>query len=654
MNKKIVLDFEANFDKFKSSMRSSMDEVTKYNDKFLNQTTSSGSGSDSSRISAERERLNRVKQQQEVEREKFYSKYSTQDEYKYRGKALTNPFEKKAQQEFKAGEAKFRESDAAIKKQEDALNKNSETIKQENVDASIRHREYRSLSDKELKASAEELRLKSKEALEGGDVDKAEAMQKEMQSVQAAKKWRDSINGKEGGEESQQMKFMRQTARNMFMSEVLGSGSQILGHGTHLIPQLAQTGYQGFSAAQASGIGMAGSIASGGAIAAITGLVKLFSGGEDLLKAQNKVGGVVDKSKFGDFTGMESVGIGGPADQEMMMERAKNLARETGYGKNLANRTKQQYLLERGMGLSGGDTKAFTEFEGTKGNNLGAGEGTLMFTKMLEKLNTGITLGDNSGAGKDLARLPKYLEKLLLINERTFSVTGELSRSVSKQNMAFLGGAIGLGGIFKNEQNASKLIQGVQQSFQNPGDELLKFHNIRAIREKHPEMTPQQVIEMTENMNESGIFNARYQNLKKTHGGRIPNKGTAEWSTFVSEFQTQNQMGSSTEARKAIEAIEANKGMASGSMIKGFMGKGEGASKAEGNLTSMANGLTTEVEKMGSKIGNVIADLSKSVRSLVSTIDNFTGNKTPKTEEEINSNELKYGPDGIEGTDDDL
>lgn len=609
MNKKITLDFEANFSDFKTKMKQTFDEVQKTNEKFLGRdNVNSGSMSDSQRNRHERERLSQSK-------EKFLSEYNDKEKVGN----FKNPFSQRAQDFYKQ-EKEFDKNDAALKE-------NSEAIKKQNIDESIRYREYRSMSDKELKQRADELRIVAKKSLGEGDTDKAEAAVGELQSVQAAKKWKDKIGEKEGKEdENSQTKFMRQTARNLFLNDMMSSGTQILGHGTGMVGQVAHTGFQGYSAAQGAGFSSSGSWATGGALAAVSAIIKLFSSGEDMLKAQNKVGGVVDKDRVGTFGGMKEVGIGGPADREAMLERAKSLARETGYGGNLAKRTREQYMLQRGMGLESGDLHAFTNFEGTKGNNLGAGEGTLMFTKMLQHLDTGITLGDSSGAGKDLARLPKYLEKLLIVNERTFQVTGELSKSASKTNMAFLGGAIGLGGIFKNEKNASELTSGIQSSFANPGDDLMKFQNINAIRQTRGNLSPSEIIKLSENMTDTSVVNTRYKNLKNNYGNnRFTGQGEAN---FISDVQKQNGISSFTKAEQFVKEMDQNGGMASKKMLDKFIKPG---GDSESILAKEAGKLTTGVEKLGSQLGNVITDLALAVRNLTTQIADFFGHKEPTT-----------------------
>jgi hypothetical protein len=617
MNKTIVLDFEANFDSFKKRMQSAYEEVSKFNERYLGKDTTNTSSM--SEIQRQRHEEQRSKQA----REKFESKFSSQERADFKS-GNANPFSQKFQ-DFKQGEKQFSDNSQRLKE-------NSEAINKQNQENNSRHREYRSLTEKQLREVQEQYKKKAIQAKNVGDYESADRYNEERVRAKSAEDWHKQV---EGTYKTPEERFQRQFAQNLFAGKVLGSAAEAMGGGgASDALHIAQGGMNTFAAARASGMSKGASAGMGVFDMIATTLLKGVTSGEKLGETVNQLSGALGKGNMlkslDSFTGAKSMGVGiaGVDELEKALNEMVEMSGRTRTGYDITERFLDEKVLQKTMGIGKDNTfdsyvtgeKSFTGKE-----QMDSLSGTYMFAKMLEKLETGITLGDDRGVGKDLSQLPKYMSKLTSMQEKTLNIKGEVSSADSMNNMKFMNSVMGLGGIFKDSDNAGDLVSGMQQSFSNASDPLHKFKNVRAARQVLGQnaSSTQVAMQMEDMSNPQGvqIINQFIKNLKQEYGGYADTD--AGQLSILRDVQGAFNISSLSKSKQLLDAYDANGGLKVGdvSEMDQYSKDTKGFKHAvEKQLVSSLDGLKSELGGFGKMLSESMTDLAKGLGELTGAL----------------------------------
>lgn len=460
----------------------------------------------------------------DVEREtrNFKSKYSQQDVEQARRRvehdSNVNPYTTGGRRLADDRDKKIVREDEHIRQ----LNKNLEEARKQqstrNLQERRRHDEYRSMTSKQLEFEQKKIQKDLAGAEKSGDGDTAGKRARDLRAIQRER----SLRGTMG---SAQDDTVRRLGSHIFMNQLMGG--LMTGRMGEYYGGTLRAGMSGFSMARTGGKGIGGSLVAGGVTAAIAGIIKLFSVGEELtrtyMQGMRKIGSLdihreqfdLNKSQF------LSMGISRKGYSEMISPFLQNTL-YTGSSSQVGAEIMKQQRIERVLGISSSQLGGLYTGGGFGDDRVDVEKTTFGLAKFLESRGiAGIKTGIGPGGkitDRNLVRLPEYLQKLIDINENIFRVTGEKSEEQQKEAMRMFGAALGMGGIFERSETASELIQGIRKSFSQPSSPLHEFYNIQAFRQVSGRTDLHTMRLGMENMTDPRVVNQSVSNLRNMFG----------------------------------------------------------------------------------------------------------------------------------------
>lgn len=480
-----------------------------------------------------------------------------------------------------------------------------------------RHNEWSQLTKKELDAKTKEIEEKMRKTT---DPDELEELKRDQQAIRRIK------NDKEGPEDKRGLTdFIKRLTGLHFLAQ----GAQQIGNTV------------GNTTGEAVGVGMNG-LQAGALLAVPTialGVIgmmlkkgKELETARDGLNTFNANGNVKD---FGKSEKYENVGF----DQIEFINLAAQVAKSRGSGEDLEERTRQQIMLRKGLGLDDGELSGLNSMA-----HVGVENPTEAITKLLGVLSRSALV--NLSADKfDVSALPHYLEKLVQLDQRSIEKTGRANNS---KNADLLGTVMGMGGIFKDFRTAGSTVNSLQEQFSSQ-EPVKRYYNQQAILKAHPEMEGNMVAVKREMENPDAKSTAAMINSTRERSEVIVGKYTGKGGViddFILQNLQDNGLGTYT---KAFEYMQ-NGGKMSAQMAGNAGVDLEGRSiKNTGTFDHIEAGLVNKIAQPGQGMieafnkafeimrgGADLSDIVDAVKGIDSSgkpsgLSNFLQNKGSKT-----------------------
>ena len=460
----------------------------------------------------------------DVEREtrSFKSKYSQQDVEQARRRvehdSSVNPFTTGGRRLADDRDKKIVREDEHIRQ----LNKNLEEAQKQqsarNLQERRRHDEYRSMTSKQLEFEQKKIQRDLAGAEKSGDGEAAGNRARELRAIQRER----SVRGAMG---SAQDDTVRRLGSHIFMNQLMGG--LMTGRMGEYYGGTARAGMAGFSMARTGGSGVGGALLAGGITAAIAGIIKLFSVGEELtrtyMQGMRKIGSLdIHREQF-DLNKSEflSMGISRKGYSEMISPFLQNTL-YTGSSSQMGAEIMKQQRVERVLGISSSQLGGLYTGGGFGDDRVDVEKTTAGLARFLESRGVaGIKTGIGPGGqitDRNLVRLPEYLQKLIDINENIYRITGEKSEEQFLEGSRMFGSAVGMGGIFERADVAGELIQGIRKGFAQPSSPLHEFYNIQAFRQVSGRTDLHSMKLGMENMTDPRVANQMVSNMRNMFG----------------------------------------------------------------------------------------------------------------------------------------
>lgn len=615
-NKKFVIDFDLDDKNYRQKLEKLMGEASKMGDKMSGSSGFASLGqSDNMAFQTMRMR--------EMERQ-FYSQHSRAQVELSKRRVQAGPYSGLAS----AQDYQIVKQAQEFEKFNKVMDESQKWNKMAFFEERNRHREYRSISTRQLELDTRKLRNEAMKDDRAGKYDDADRKRKDAAAMEQI------VNERKGKEADPMSRVMRQFGTHYFMNQALGSMPALLDHGGQYTASGARAGLNAYSSARMAGMGAKGAGVIGLVIAALDPIV-------------NALGDINKNNK--ELMRLTSVAGQGGTEAEMQKRHLKNwdsgfgqrykdlgmeekdamagmqeYAKSGVYGgtsyKGLLKGAYEETTIERAMGISTELQQQYarTGLYGDRQDNATAFE---QYSRFLESKGAGnIKVGiDKMGeiGDRNVARVPEYLKRLVELNESMIKITGEKSKEQQDSAMKFMGSIIGLGGIFKESDTASETAQGVRSAFANPKDALHQYKNVRAYRMATGNTGVVGMMEAFENMDNPKVINQMISNLAGERGikGQIGTEAGYNEQAFIKDLQQMTGLSSQTKARKMYNQWQASGGLREEDMSKFVEGDpGE-------RMAVAAEKLSTDLEKSGASITKFIQDFTK---PLLDGITSFT------------------------------
>jgi hypothetical protein len=343
-------------------------------------------------------------------------------------------------------------------------------LKLQDVQQRSRHNEWVTLTRKELDVKAKEIDAALSKEI---DSDKLEELKADRVKI------RELQNGK-GQEEkkSDPLESLRQAAIWGYM----GRGAQTIGNAVgDTTGQAVGIANNSVGAMAAEGFNIPGAALAGGAVAGLGIIGLMLQKGKELEQARDQLSGMSGYGREKDFGRTDQATSLG-YDQAEFITQAGIVAKSRGSANNLYGNTIKQIEMRKGLGLDDGDLGGLNSM-----STVGVNNTEHAVEKLLGVLSRSALV--NLSAEKfDVSSLPHYLERLTQLNQRSIEKTGRANNDTNTDIMATIMGIGGGKGIFSDYRTAGSAIQGLQEGFNNPGDDARKYYNSQAIAAAHPGM----------------------------------------------------------------------------------------------------------------------------------------------------------------------
>ena len=389
-----------------------------------------------------------------------------------------------------------------------------------------RHREFRSLSTRQLEVDTRKLRRSATKDEKGGKFDDADRKRRDVSAMETI------INQRKGG--NPQSRAMKQFGQNYFLSQMAGGITPLFGRGGGYAQGAGRMGMNAYGALRAGGQGKGMAIGGGIAAMLLGPLIKSFKDVKDAQKAVAGAGSFVGSgtgdgmaSRFNnnmDHYSGQMTGMG--LDRVDLAKGMGSFAKTGIYGgtsqEGLMHGVMAEHATEKALGLSSQIQQSYAK-TGMYGDRQDNESALLGFSRFLESKGIGdVKVGiapDGTVGDRNLTRVPEYLKRLVELNDQMFKVTGDKSKSQQNAAQNFMGSILGLGGIFsKTGDMAGETASGIRNSFANPKDALAQYKNIRAYRQGTGKTGVVGMMEAFENMDDPRVINQLMKSMAGERG----------------------------------------------------------------------------------------------------------------------------------------
>lgn len=476
-NKKFVIDFDLD----DRSYREKLDNLIRASNKLNTGSGASGSGASSGLGSSDRLAVERMRMEEAQSR--FNSQYSASERSVASARVNAGPFEGGASQR-----------DHKIHSQSVVFDEMSKNLKEgQKLQRSIffedrkRHREYRSLSTRQLEVSRRTLRRQATKDEKSGNFDSAEQKRGDVAALSSI------IDQRKGN--TQQERAMRSIATNMFVNQALG-GLQSFGKGGAALAGSARAGQGAYGAMRANGSSQGASSLVGLLVAGVTALAARMGDVYDVQKTMARTfstqgGGGGDAKMFGAIEKHDSFRQMGYTIEDIA-KKTEHFAKTSGHGgsssANLIEGLHEELIVKRALGVDEASQAMFAK-TALPGNRLHNSDAILGIAQMLEHKGAGgvkVGIGPDGKIGdRNLVKVPDYLKRIVELNESMHSATFKKDKEQQLDSIKMMSSIIGMGGVFKQDDVASKMASGMRSSFANPKDALEEYENRRAFFKVH-------------------------------------------------------------------------------------------------------------------------------------------------------------------------
>lgn len=608
-NRKFVVDFDLNDNNYREKLERLISDSSKLNDRLspMGRVGSSNLGTDD-RLAAERFRMQQAQQD-------FYSRHSRQDIELSRRRVQAGPY---------AGLAS--EKDYHLVQQDDKFRQLSKSLEEStkiqrliSFEERSRHREYRTLTTSQLENERTKLRREALKDERERKFDDADSKRRDVSAIEQI------INQRKGS--SPEERAIRQFGQTFFMSEMMSNIAPLFGRGGQIASHGANMGMNAFGAMRMGGMGMGKAGLIGAAIGIADTIFGTFGDIEENAKALNKASGIAGSGDhhsymkaFDSTKGFTQLAVG---DEDFAKSVAPYLQR-TKFGSTdvneIARQIKNETVLEKTMGLSGGDLQGFYRY-GLAGNMVDPTKGAFGMAQFLESKQAGqIKVGiapDGSIGERNLARLPDYLKRLVELNESMYKITGERSKEEQNRSMNLFGSMIGMGGIFSNEDTAAETLQGIRGRFASPVSPLHQFKNIQAYRQVNGNTDLTSMMLNMEDMDNPDVINQSVRNLRGEFGfgsGKMDKKSD-EYYFYLENLK--EMMGFSSLSK----TMQFDNQFGTEGMRKEDLSKFTEQDPTE-RLQKAGENFTTKLDEAGTELNKMLKNIGE---TFIPAVDKFAG-----------------------------
>ena len=619
--KKFVIDFDIDDRNYRSKLEKLMSEASRMADKTTGSKGFKNLGS-SDNQSFQRMRM------QEQERN-FRQQYSQSQIDLSKRRVESGPFSGMASKE----DHKIVEQSAHFDRFNKVMSESTKQSKMAQYETRNRHREYRSLSTRQLETDIRKMRRSATKDEKSKHFDRADEKRKDISAMEGIVNQRKGNEGADPG-----TRAMNNFTKHFLMQNALKGIGSVEKGGKYVAGGLS-SGVSTFGASKAAGF----SDGASSITAIIASLVEPILEGLGTANQTNKntmrmgssvgQGGEIRQIDAWNESwegGMESKfknNLGG--DMEQTSAKMKDYAKSGNYGgtsvHGIMDKVYEEDIVERTLGVDTQTQQQYDKAGGRYGDRQEGAGATLGYANFLQQQKAGdikVGIDDEGNVGdRNLSRLPDYMKRLIEINEAMFKVTGERSEEQQDSAMKFMGSIISQGGIFANEDVAAESAQGIRDSFASPGDALHEYKNIRAYREATGDTSAVGMKEAMENMDDPRVVNQRNKDLAAEYGmeGKaVGEAGNYREAEFIENYQKINKIESFTKARTSWNQRVENGGLDENVEID--------TRHADMNRLGVAsNELTTTAEVASANTSAVVEGMSKGILDGISDFTSAMG-----------------------------